>query len=383
MKAKYAIAAGIVATLVLAAVVGGLFIYRQRKMVHDSINKFMAAKTLYDDSQWAEAELLFSEVATNYPRTEVGPRSLYYSAIIMQANGRYAEALDKWQTLAQRGGLQRGDEIDYYMGQCLENLGEMSQASTKYARVAASHQAGEFAALAKTGLGRVSESEGNYEEARTLYEEAMSIAGDPATRELAERLLGELNLRMFLSKREDEYKKAYLIRPGDSMVSVALRHKTTVDLICTLSDVSDPARIRPNMRILIPETDFSIVIDKSDFKLTLYNHGEFFKSYKVGLGKHGATPAGEFVISEKIKNPTWWSRNGPVPPGDPNNELGTRWMALKPLTPGIGPDYGIHGTIDPSTVGWESSNGCPRMYPPEAEELFMLITEGTPVRIEP
>lgn len=383
MKAKYAIAAGIVATLLLAAVVGGLYIYGQRKMLHDSINQFMAAKTLYDNSQMPEAEHLFSEVAVKYPRTEVGPKSLYYAAIIMQADGRYMEALDKWQTLAQTGKLQRGDEIDYYTGQCLEELGQRPQASTKYARVAVSHRAGEFASLAKTGLGRISEAGGNYEEARTLYEEAMTIAGDPETRALAERLLGELNLRMFLFKREDEYKKAYLIRPGDSMVSVAIRHNTTVDLICRLSDISNPARIRPNLRILIPETDFSIVIDKSDFKLTLYNHGEFFKSYKVGLGKHGATPVGEFVISEKIKNPTWWSRNGPVPPGDPRNELGTRWMALNPLTPGIGPDYGIHGTIDPSTVGWESSNGCPRMYPPEAEELYMLITEDTPVRIEP
>jgi lipoprotein-anchoring transpeptidase ErfK/SrfK len=71
-----------------------------------------------------------------------------------------------------------------------------------------------------------------------------------------------------------------------------------------------------------------------------------------------------------------------VPAGDPRNELGTRWMAIKPLTPGIGPDYGIHGTIDPSTIGWESSNGCPRMYPKEAEELYMLIPIGTPVVIE-
>ena len=69
--------------------------------------------------------------------------------------------------------------------------------------------------------------------------------------------------------------------------------------------------------------------------------------------------------------------------GDPNNELGTRWMAMKPLTPGIGPDYGIHGTIDPSTIGWESSNGCPRMYPAEAEELYMLVPIGTPVVVEP
>ena len=121
---------------------------------------------------------------------------------------------------------------------------------------------------------------------------------------------------------------------------------------------------------------------KSDFKLTLSNHDRFFKSYKVGLGKQGCTPVGEFVVGDKIKNPTWWSPTGRIAPNDPRNELGTRWMALKPLTPGVGNDYGIHGTIDPSTIGWESSNGCPRMFPVGAEELFMLITEGTPVTIQ-
>ncbi len=181
---------------------------------------------------------------------------------------------------------------------------------------------------------------------------------------------------------ENEHKRAYLIKPGDSMVAIALRNSVTVDQLCRINGISNPARIRLNMRILIPTADFSIHIDKSDFKLTLNNHDMFFKSYKVGLGKHGSTPAGEFEVSDKMKNPVWWSPNGPVPAGDPRNELGTRWMALKPLNPGIGPDYGIHGTIDPSTIGWNSSNGCPRMYPEEAEELYMLIPIGTPVVIE-
>lgn len=380
---KGIVAAGLVVTLLLVAAVGGLYYFGQQKMVHDSINQFNAAKSLYENSQWPEAQHLFSEVLRKYPRSDVAPESQYYLAVMLQASGKYEEALEKWRSRPRVEGDPHGIEIDYYIGRCLEMLGKSGEATAQYERIASNRAAGDFASLAKTGLGRIAEGAGDLEEAHALYEEAMAMAGNTGeARALAEKLLGDLNVRIFFTPTEDESKKAYLIKPGDSMVAIALRNNVTVDQLCRINGISNPTRIRPNMRILIPNSEFSIHIDKSDFKLTLYNHDMFFKSYKVGLGKHGSTPAGEFVISDKIKNPVWWSPDGPVPAGDPRNELGTRWMALKPLTPGIGPDYGIHGTIDPSTIGWQSSNGCPRMYPQEAEELYMLVPIGTPVVIE-
>lgn len=381
MNSKTAVVVGVLVTLVLAAAVGGLYVYGQKKMMRESVNQFAAAKTLYESSQWPEAEHLFGEIVRKYPRSDVAPESLYYVAMIMQAGGRYEEALGRWQALAEVEDNSRAIEIDYYTAYCLEKLGRKPEAVSRYTRVAATPQAGDFASMAKSGLGRIAETEGKIEEARTRYEEAMVLAGSAEARNLAERLLGDLNLRLYLKPVEDEHKQVYLVKPGDSMVGIALAHNTTVDLLCKINGISDPVQIRPNKRILIPNSDFSIFIDKSDFKLTLRNHDRFFKSYKVGLGKHGCTPVGEFVIGDKIKNPTWWSDQGPIPPGDPRNELGTRWMALKPITPGIGPDYGIHGTIDPTTIGWESSNGCPRMFPDMAEELYMLVTIGTPVEI--
>lgn len=380
---KGAIVTGLIITLLLVAAVGGLYYYAQKKMIRDSVNQFSAAKSLYERSQWPEAEHLFTEVLRKYPRSDVAPDSLYYVAAMMQAGGRYDEALEKWRLLAGAKAGARMVEISYNIGHCLEKLDKMAEAVTEYKRVASMNEAGEFASLATSGLGRIAENADNLEEAHGRYEDAMALAGDAGeARDIAEKLLGGLNLRLFLTPKEDEHKKAYLIKSGDSMVAIALHHNATVDLLCKINGIRSPTRIRPNMRILIPNSDFSVAIDKSDFKLTLYNHDRFFKSYKVGLGKHGSTPVGEFEISDKIRNPTWWSPDGPIPPGDPRNELGTRWMALKPLTPGIGPDYGIHGTIDPSTIGWESSNGCPRLYPEEAEELYMLVTIGTPVVIE-
>jgi len=385
MRSGKSIFFGIVFTIILAVVVAGLYLYRQRKMEVDSLNKFAAAKTLYETSQLREAEQVFLEVSRKYPKTTAAPESIYYAALLMQKSGRYGEALEQWQKLAAQKSPSatspRATEVAYYISECQDKLGKRQEAIAGYAQVAAARNS-EFASPAVTALGRFAEADGNIDEALVRYKEAMSLAKTKEARELVEKQLGQLNLRIFLEPTESQDKKVYLVRRGDSLVNIALKNNTTIDLICRINGLKDATQLRPNMRLLIPTPEFTILINKPEFKLTLLNRGEFFKSYKVGLGKHGCTPLGEFVINDKIKNPTWWSPEGPVPPNDPRNELGTRWMALKPLTAGVGTDYGIHGTINPATIGWESSNGCPRMYPPEAEELFMLVPITTKVEIK-
>ena len=42
---------------------------------------------------------------------------------------------------------------------------------------------------------------------------------------------------------------------------------------------------------------------------------------------------------------------------------------------------GIHGTIKPETIGYYSSFGCVGMLKEDVEELFDLITVGTPIKI--
>lgn len=94
------------------------------------------------------------------------------------------------------------------------------------------------------------------------------------------------------------------------------------------------------------------------------------------------TPTGTFHIVVKWKNPWWypptqdaWAKGLlPVPPG-PNNPLGTRWMGLS--APGVG----IHGTDEPTSIGYSASHGCIRMQVPDAEWLFDHVNVGTTVFI--
>jgi lipoprotein-anchoring transpeptidase ErfK/SrfK len=46
------------------------------------------------------------------------------------------------------------------------------------------------------------------------------------------------------------------------------------------------------------------------------------------------------------------------------------------------PAYGIHGTIEPKSIGTQASEGCVRMLNKEVEELYSLVPVGTKVTIQ-
>ncbi len=127
-----------------------------------------------------------------------------------------------------------------------------------------------------------------------------------------------------------------------------------------------------------------VLINRSLNRLTLYrSDNEVWRTFPIATGQAiYPTPAGRFSIIVKWVNPTWypptydaWAKGlKPVPPG-PGNPLGTRWMGLS--SPGIG----IHGTDEPSSIGWNASHGCIRMQVADSEWLFSHVKIGTTVFI--
>src|SRR5581483_11261667 len=102
-----------------------------------------------------------------------------------------------------------------------------------------------------------------------------------------------------------------------------------------------------------------VLINRSLNRLTWFDDGRL-RRFPVATGQSiYPTPTGRFRIVVMWKDPWWypptydsWARGlKPVPPG-PGNPLGTRWMGLS--APGVG----IHGTDDPSSIGYSVSHGC-------------------------
>jgi lipoprotein-anchoring transpeptidase ErfK/SrfK len=124
---------------------------------------------------------------------------------------------------------------------------------------------------------------------------------------------------------------------------------------------------------------FRAVVDSKNFGMDVYLGSTYVRHYRVGLGVDDSTPRGTWQVSTKLVNPTYYPpRGGDILAADnPNNPLGERWIGLD----GVGGEafgqqrYGIHGTIEPDSIGTNSSLGCIRMFNEDVEALYSYLIE--------
>ena len=127
-----------------------------------------------------------------------------------------------------------------------------------------------------------------------------------------------------------------------------------------------------------------IMIDRENFKLRYYRDLKLQKTYTIALGAAGFdTPAGEYAITDKTVDPTWYVPNKEwagdlagqvIPGGAENNPLKARWL-------GFYNGAGIHGTADEGSLGSAASHGCVRMAIPDVKELYEEVPVNTPLYI--
>jgi lipoprotein-anchoring transpeptidase ErfK/SrfK len=188
--------------------------------------------------------------------------------------------------------------------------------------------------------------------------------------------LDELNEVLVFSRTPTPDAVNYEVKPGDSLVKIANKFDTSYAFIMRINKKSRTL-IKIGERLKILKGELSLLVDKSDYTLTILLDGHFIKQYPIGIGKSDKTPVGEFVVDNKLINPTWYSPDGVYKYGHPENVLGTRWIGFEDKDDLYG--YGIHGTVDPDSIGKDMSNGCIRMKNKNVEELFDFVKAKTRV----
>jgi lipoprotein-anchoring transpeptidase ErfK/SrfK len=160
-----------------------------------------------------------------------------------------------------------------------------------------------------------------------------------------------------------------------------------------LLDVGDSKTVRARTEVVKPKVTTEelaekypaiVVVNRSNFQLTLYKHLKVAKTYGIAVGQVGLeTPAGLYHIQNKAINPAWsvpdsdWAgelAGQVIPGGTPENPLKARWL-------GIYDGAGIHGTDAEGSIGSAASHGCIRMRIPEVIELYDQVPVGTPIYI--
>ena len=179
--------------------------------------------------------------------------------------------------------------------------------------------------------------------------------------------------------------QTYAVQDGDSLNSIRNRfRKKGLKLSYGWMNLFNgrnvkKTSIRLGQELKLPTNPPSVEAWRGKRLLVVYADSSPIGLYEASFGKDGdATPLGEFTLEDFLKEPVFWKQgDDPVPFGNPENPLGTRWMGFKEM-----PSYGIHGNTNAAdTIGSFESLGCIRMFNDEVEELFEILPRGASVTI--
>lgn len=108
---------------------------------------------------------------------------------------------------------------------------------------------------------------------------------------------------------------------------------------------------------------YHILVDVEEPMMYILENGVCIATYECSGGKYSTpSPIGTWTI---ISKDTW------------GEGFGGRWMGFN-VPWG---NFGIHGTTEMYSVGWNSSHGCIRMNNDEVAEIYKYIPIGTKVTI--
>jgi LysM repeat protein len=238
--------------------------------------------------------------------------------------------------------------------------------------------------------------------ARVLYSRALgdSRLGE-ADRQAVRGELTRINDDLVFSPRvtkDDPYVDTYAVQARDSLIKISQKLGLGPDyrLIRRVNKMADEHKLILGQKLKVVKGPFHALVTKSAYRLDLYmgptdkpEQWVYIRSFPVGLGEANGTPVGTFIVKKgsKLIDPPWINpRTGERFAGnDPKNPIGHRWIGLE----GTGESaqftgYGLHGTIDPDSIGKQRSMGCVRMGNEDIELMFELLGEQVSVvKIQP
>lgn len=187
---------------------------------------------------------------------------------------------------------------------------------------------------------------------------------------------------------DDSLAARYVVQSQDTLGRIAARFRVTPDLLARINRLANPDSIGLGAPLKVLHGPFHAVIDKSDHRLYLYLSDALVDSFQVGLGTNGGTPTGVWIVRNKLKNPEWTDPTTGLHylADDPQNPIGERWIGLEGVAgEALGrTGFGIHGTIDPASIGENVSMGCIRLVAADVSLVFdMLIETHSQVVIRP
>lgn len=265
------------------------------------------------------------------------------------------------------------EEVIYKRTLALATEGKAVEAIASWKKLMAEFPDSEYVDEALIHMGDFYLKESKLLEAKECYGKIVTGYPNSNSIRLAQEKLWDVKLKILFSPIETSDSLVYTVAPGDTLNSISQKFNTTVELIMKSNGLESDL-IHPGMKLKVLTAKYSLIVDKSRNTLALKSNEEVLKVYSISTGGLGnPTPSGRFIIETKLLDPPWKN----IPPGDPRNILGSRWMGFgEPFR-----TYGIHGTTEPESIGMHITKGCVRMYDDDIKEIFTIVPIGSEVII--
>ena len=192
--------------------------------------------------------------------------------------------------------------------------------------------------------------------------------------EEAKDLLGQVNTEMLFSDYRSPEKQEYVVRSGDVLARIAVKTKTTPELIMRTNNLTNPM-LRVGQHLLISRPDFSVFIQRKAQTVILLNHGQFFKRYLIKTVKLSAKQPPR--INTRVAEILAWKNGKRVGFGTKEYVGSTRWIRLAQ------PGYFLFAEPDANhrdAAGQPPPPGL-GMIASDVEELSSLVNSKTTVTI--
>ncbi|MCA9100246.1 MAG: LysM peptidoglycan-binding domain-containing protein [Pirellulales bacterium] len=172
--------------------------------------------------------------------------------------------------------------------------------------------------------------------------------------------------------RQHFLEPAYVTREGDTLESVAGQFNVPARLLANVNAVSETDPLPPGTELKVMTGPFAASLDLNSYRLTLWLGDRYAGRFNVGIGSEQPIEPREYVVETKITNPTYYGSELTIGKDDPTNPLGEYWI-------GLGGNVGVHGTIDPHSVGAPAKEGCVRLSERDIEDVFHILSIGSHV----
>jgi murein L,D-transpeptidase YafK len=136
-----------------------------------------------------------------------------------------------------------------------------------------------------------------------------------------------------------------------------------------------------------------VVVSKQERRMYLMAGDEVIRNYRIGLGDNPSghklyegderTPEGEYTLDWRNPDSDFYKSIHISYPNDKDRELASAW-GLNP-----GGSIMIHGLpnnaegMEFAYLGLDWTNGCIAVSNAEMDEIWQLVSDGTPIRILP